>query len=76
MAISRETSRAGRKPALTTANVDQRCKSVLADPGLASQLRENWRKFLLSMFETTSQQAESLSLVPPARVAMRSTCSG
>lgn len=32
MTIFRETSEAGRKPALTTANVNQWCKSVLADP--------------------------------------------
>jgi hypothetical protein len=48
MTISRETSEAGRKPPLTTANVNKWCKSVLADPVQASLLKENWVKLLLS----------------------------
>ena len=35
MTISRESSGAGRKPALTSANVNQWVKSVLADPAWA-----------------------------------------
>lgn len=65
MTISRETSEAGRKPTLTTANVNKWCKSVLADPARASLLKESWIKLLLSSFNMTRQRAESLSLVPP-----------
>ena len=52
------------KPTLTTANVNQWLKSVLADPARARQLKESWVELLLDEFTTTKEQVESLALIP------------
>jgi len=52
------------KPPLTTANVNQWLKSVLADPARARQLKDGWVELLIDEFTTTKEQVESLALIP------------
>ncbi len=58
------------RPTLTETDINVWVDAVLADPDQARRLKQkNWVQVLLSEFEATREQVDSLMLVPPACVS-------